>query len=207
MFTHTKSPVFIAYIWYLSCWFQGLAMLFVEHVPMYTAVTIFRVNRTGGQSGPISRSLCGGNDGAWCYPMKRGYVVMKKGWSRTGATELLRLHHLIHIWSYEVISHFERLPDDARTSILYNSMLSLPMLNKSQTTHWDQGRHSTEAALLHSHLPSLHNHGGAHGSVVGWGTMLQAGRSWVQGPMRPLEFFSFDLILPAGLWPWGSLGL
>ena len=61
---------------------------------MYTAVTIFRVNRTGGQSGPISRSLRGGSAGAWCFPMKRDYVVMKKGWSRTGATELLTFKSL-----------------------------------------------------------------------------------------------------------------
>jgi hypothetical protein len=35
---------------------------------------------------------------------------------------------------------------------------------------------------------------GARGSVVGWGTMIQAGRSWVRFPMRSLDF-SIDLIL------------
>jgi hypothetical protein len=35
---------------------------------------------------------------------------------------------------------------------------------------------------------------GVHGSVVGWGTMLQAGRSQVQFPMWSLDF-SVDLIL------------
>jgi hypothetical protein len=43
-------------------------------------------------------------------------------------------------------------------------------------------------------------------SAVGWGTMLQARRSWVQFQMRSLDF-SVDLFLPAILWPWVRLSL
>jgi hypothetical protein len=47
---------------------------------------------------------------------------------------------------------------------------------------------------------------GAHSSVVGWGTMLQAGQSQVRFPIRSLDF-SIGLILPAPLWPWDWLSL
>jgi hypothetical protein len=45
--------------------------------------------------------------------------------------------------------------------------------------------------------PTVMLHGG---SLVGGGTMLQAGRLRIRFPMRSLDF-PIDLILPAVLWP------
>jgi hypothetical protein len=52
----------------------------------------------------------------------------------------------------------------------------------------------------------LCNSQGARSSVIVWGTMLQAGRSWVRFPLRSLNF-SIYLILPAVIWSWGRLSL
>jgi hypothetical protein len=47
---------------------------------------------------------------------------------------------------------------------------------------------------------------GVNSGAVGWGTALQAGRSWVHFPMVSSEFF-IDVVLPATQWPWGQLSL
>jgi hypothetical protein len=47
---------------------------------------------------------------------------------------------------------------------------------------------------------------GSHGNAVGWGAALQAGRSRVQFPIVPFQYF-IDLILPAALCPWDRLRL
>jgi hypothetical protein len=48
---------------------------------------------------------------------------------------------------------------------------------------------------------------GTGGSVVGWGTMLQAGTPPVRFPMRLLDYFLIYLILPAALWPYDRFSL
>jgi hypothetical protein len=87
------------------------------------------------------------------------------------------------------------------------------------TTHWinyyillgvvhclSEIRNSATCRMLVLLLPWYIKLRGTRCSVVGWGTMKQAGRSRVSIPMRSLDF-TIDLILPAALWPLGRLSL
>jgi hypothetical protein len=60
---------------------------------------------------------------------------------------------------------------------------------------------SAGTTLLFTRTP-----GGARGSVVGLGSVLQVGRSQVRFPMKSLAILIY-LILPAAPWPWGRLSL
>jgi hypothetical protein len=65
---------------------------------------------------------------------------------------------------------------------------------------------STHIGIVLTEPVKNHMMQGACSSIVGWGTMLKAGRSCVRFPMRSTDF-SIDLILPFALWAWSWLSL
>jgi hypothetical protein len=83
---------------------------------------------------------------------------------------------------------------------------SMKILHCSCQGKKNDGRKFLALVFLHRNRNVYKYNMGALGSLVGWGTMLQAGRSRVQFPISSLEF-SIDLILPAALRPWSRLSL
>jgi len=64
---------------------------------------------------------------------------------------------------------------------------------------------ATSSARLFENVSILPGNGVRCGTV-GWGIVLQAGRSRFLLPLVSLEFFIYT-VLPAALWPWGWLSL
>jgi hypothetical protein len=68
-------------------------------------------------------------------------------------------------------------------------LLSHSFLPSLIVWRWRWRRHALPKRRLS--FNGLHDVIGAHNIIVGWGTMLQAGRSWVLFLMRSLDFFNW----------------
>jgi hypothetical protein len=115
-------------------------------------------------------------------------------------------------------TYWVRISTRTPVAIGHDCIISILLsIQHSQPFHWTQcnvrrgqstvkqtgiWRNSSLIALGHF----IFNRQGERVSVVGWSTMLQAGRSLVLFPMRSLEF-SIGLNLPAALWSSGRLSL
>jgi hypothetical protein len=80
-----------------------------------------------------------------------------------------------------------------------------PKFSRQPTHRWWRVISLRRRSLLPSGIYPVVISVGVRGSVVGWGTMLQARRSPVRVPDE--VDFSIYLIIPAILWPWSRLSL
>jgi hypothetical protein len=125
------------------------------------------------------------------------------------------------IWSVSRSNRFtsgERAPGTHWIVGLVGLITGLDLTRTWTPTPWPSSPYPVAAPIVLSQLLTLPSDGikkyflyirvyftGAGGSVVGWGTMLQAGRSRVRVLIRWILLIY--LILPAALWPLSQLSL
>jgi hypothetical protein len=96
-------------------------------------------------------------------------------------------------------------PPQGGHSSCWNFNLGPPEYEDVILMHFHGGKAAACEAETFSHCLICSCMAGECGSIVVWGTMIQAGISQDRVPMRWI--FSIYLILPAALWLWGWLSL
>jgi hypothetical protein len=99
--------------------------------------------------------------------------------------------------------YFELWQRKIQSPEVFNALLRLQsdaMLSSDDITSPQRHRSWDSIVFLDVTTVLFHN----SDSIVGWGTMLHAGRFWVQVPVRPLNFFNLP-DPPSCTRPWGLL--
>jgi hypothetical protein len=131
--------------------------------------------------------------------------------SWAGAPSLPWLHD--HTQTHHTLVRLPSTSDrpDAKTPIWQHTTLTrdrhpCPRWDSNSQSHHVNGGRPTPYTARPLGLAKIFKYCTYSCGAIGWGTVLQTGRPWVQFPMVSLEFF-IDTILLAALWPWGLLGL
>jgi hypothetical protein len=120
---------------------------------------------------------------AICHKLNICFVTF---WQALIHTTLWDLHH-VGIYEWTSKHTFSRFPYEG-----FNSLLNSTWQCKSNKfTPQDKKLWASRVVISY-----CTDHTGACGCIVGWATMLQAGRLWVRFSMRSLDFF-FNLPNPS----------